>query len=98
VLPPLALPGVELVQDGQRCLATAIERAKHAAAKFYTEREAPEEYEEALAGVEVKPEPISRDGLVLSTYLELKSIRKTAVRCGLSKSTVQRLLRNVDAA
>jgi DNA invertase Pin-like site-specific DNA recombinase len=79
-----------------RKLKNAIKHAQEAVARFYAETgEVPGQYADLLAGVEVPPEPTSpqvADELVLSTYRELGSIRKTARAVGISKSTVQRII------
>jgi DNA-binding transcriptional ArsR family regulator len=77
-----------------RRLKSGLGHAAEAAAKYYTEHEAPEQYIEALAGV-VPPEPVSRKVTVeqvLSVYRSVRSICKTADQLSLSREKVRRIV------
>jgi hypothetical protein len=83
-----------------RRLAKVMTSARRAAAQFYSDGavEPPEQYAQDLADVEVQPEPVRVDELVLSTYRELKSLRKTAQACGVGVKVVRRIIDNREEA
>jgi hypothetical protein len=79
----------------QRRLKSGLAHAAQAAARFYTEHQAPEQYQEDLAGVAVPSEPTSPTVTaeqVLRVYRELRSARKTADQLGLNREKVRRIV------
>jgi transposase-like protein len=75
-----------------RRLDKAMKHAAIAAARFYETADvsAPEQYRQVLEGVEVKRTDVAE--LVLNTYDELRSVRKTADELGLNREKVRRIV------